>query len=160
MTNTKLSPHTTWLFAFGAVAVGIGASYAVAGLGQKVAAAVYFAVVAAGGFASTYFTRARVRGAVLSFLTAATVAAIAYFFLVDAIFREATTVVADAASGGAAHAEGVKAGAKLGQIFGIFVAAIVFLETTIAGIGGAIAGSSSRGKSGLAASSSLVRSAS
>jgi hypothetical protein len=97
---------------------------------------------------------------VLSFLTAATVAAIAYFFLVDSIFRQATTAVTDAASGGAAHVEGVKAGETFGKIFGIFVAAIVFLETTIAGIGGAIAGSSSRGQSGLAAASSLARSAS
>lgn len=157
--NTKLSPHTTWLFAFGAVAVGIGASYATAGFGQKVAAAVYFAVVAIGGFASTYFTRARVRGAVLSFLTAATVASIAYFFLVDAIFSGATSAVADATQTGTAHAQTVDAGAKMGKIFGIFVAAIVFLETIVAGIGGAFAGNKVRGQGGFAALGAMAKSA-
>src|SRR4051794_27151468 len=101
MTNensTKLSPHTTWLFAFGAVAAGIATSYALAGLGQKVSAAVYFAVVAIGGFGSTYMTQARVRGAVLSFFVAATAAAIGYFFLVDHIVSHGTTALTDAAS--------------------------------------------------------------
>jgi hypothetical protein len=154
--ETKLSPHTTWLFAFGAVAAGIATSYALSGLGQKVTAAVYFAVVAAGGFASTYLTRARVRGAVLSFLTAATVAAIAYFFLVDSLFSTATSVVADA---GGAHHQGLEAGAKLGRTMGIFVAVIVFLETIVAGIGGAVAGDKSRGAGGLAALGAMARSA-
>ena len=157
--TTKLSSHTVWLFSFGAVLAAIGASYAVAGFGQKAAAAVYFAVVAIGGFASTYQTRARVRGAVLAFLTAASLAAVAYFFLVDQVFRTATTAVADAASGGAAKAQGAEAGAKFGQIFGVFVAAIVFLETIVAGIGGAIAGSKARDKGGLAALGAIARTA-
>ena len=157
--SNKLSSHTTWLFAFGSIAAGIATSYALSGLGQKVTAAVYFAIVAIGGFASTYLTRARVRGAVLSFLTAATVAAIAYFFLVDHIFRATTTVMTDAVSGGQAHVQGVQAGAMFGRVFGIFVAAIVFLETTVAGIAGSIAGAKSRGGSGLAALGAMARSA-
>ena len=44
-TQTKLSPHTTWLFAFGSIAAGIISSYALSGLGQKVTAAVDFAIV-------------------------------------------------------------------------------------------------------------------
>lgn len=158
-TTTKLSPSTVWLFAFGSTIAAIGASYAGAGLGQKASAAIYFAVVAIGGFASTYLTRARVRGAVLAFLATAAVAAVAYFFLVDHIFRTATTVIADAASTGAQHAQNVEAGAKMGKVFGVFVAVIVFAETIVAGIGGAIAGSKVRDTGGLAAVSALGRAA-
>src|SRR6476659_8158770 len=68
--DNKLSAHTTWLFALGSIATGIGASYALNGLGTKVTAAVYFAIVALGGFASTYLTRAKTGGAILSFLVA------------------------------------------------------------------------------------------
>jgi len=157
--SSKLSPHTTWLFAFGSVAAGIVASYALAGLGQKVTAAVYFAIVAIGGFCSTYLTRARARGAVLSFLTAAAVAAVAYFFLVNSLFASATTVMSDAASGGAATTEGARAGATLGKTMGIFVAVIVFLETIVAGIGGAVAGKKARGSGGLSALGAMAKSA-
>jgi len=158
-TNSKLSPATTWLFAFGSIAAGIATSYALSGLGQKVTAAVYFAIVAIGGFASTYMTRARVRGAVLAFLTAATVAAISYFFLVDHLFKTATVVMSDAVSGGQAHEQGVAAGATFGKVFGVFVAVIVFLETTVAGIAGAVTGAKSRGETGLAALGAAARSA-
>ena len=162
MTTTdsqKLSPHTTWLFAFGSIAAGIASSYALSGLGQKATAAVYFGVVAIGGFASTYLTRARTRGAVLAFFTAAAVAAVAYFFLVDAIFRTSTTAMADTMSAGAAHAQGAQAGAQMGKVFGVFIAGIVFLETIVAGIGGAIAGAKSRGMGGLAALGAMTKSA-
>ncbi|MBS1122002.1 MAG: hypothetical protein H6Q90_4230 [Deltaproteobacteria bacterium] len=158
-TSSKLSPHTTWLFAFGSIVAGIASSYALSGFGQKVTAGVYFAIVAIGGFASTYATRARTGHAVLAFLTAAAVAAVAYFFLVDAVFRQATTTMSDAVSGGAAHTQGVAAGAAMGKTFGIFVAVIVFLETIVAGIGGALAGAKSRGAGGLAALGSLAKSA-
>ena len=157
-TDSKLSAHTTWLFALGAIATGIAASYALNGLGQKVTAAVYFAVVAIGGFASTYMTRARVRGAVLAFVTGAALAAIAYFFLVSSLFEHTTTVMTDTVSGGAATAQGAKAGAAIGKTFGIFIAAIVFLETIVAGIGGAIAGGKVRGQGGLAALGAMARS--
>jgi hypothetical protein len=158
-TSSKLSSHTTWLFAFGAVAAGIASSFALQGLGQKVTAAIYFAVVAIGGFASTYMTKARVRGAVLSFVVAATAAAIGYFFLVDHIVSTATTVMTDTVSNGSAHEQGVQAGAAFGKTFGIFVAVIVFLESIVAGIGGAIAGDKARGQGGLAALGSMARSA-
>jgi len=157
--TNKLSKHTTWLFSFGAVAAGIVASYALQGLGTKVTAAVYFAIVAIGAFASTYLTQARVRGALLSFFSAAAVAAVAYFFLVSHVFESATTMTADAISNGQATAEGAKAGATLGKTFGIFVAVMVFLETMVAGIGGAIAGKKARGAGGLAALGALAKSA-
>ena len=158
-TTTKLSRHTAWLFAFGSIATGIVASYALSGLGQKVTAAVYFAIVAIGGFLSTYMTEAKVRGAVLTFLTGAAVAAVAFFFHVSHLMESATTLATDAVSGGQAHAEGAKAGAAMGKTFGIFVAAIVFLETIVAGIGGAIAGGKVRGQGGLAALGALAKSA-
>jgi hypothetical protein len=158
-TESKLSAHTTWLFAFGAIATGIAVSYALAGLGQKVTAAVYFGIVALGGFGSTYLTRARTGGAILAFLVGAAVAAGSYYLLVDHIFRDATTVMSDAVSGGQAHAQGVQAGAQLGKTMGIFVAAIVFLETIVAGIAGAVAGVKSRGQGGLAAIGRAARAA-
>ena len=159
-TNQKLSSHMVWVFALASVAAGIGASYAAAGLGQKAAAAVYFAVVAIGGFASTYLTAARVRGAVAAFLAVGALAGIAYFFLVDQIFRTATVALTDAASGGAAHAQGVEAGATFGRFFGIVIGAIVFLETIVAGIGGAVVGDKVRGKGGLEALRGVTRAAS
>ncbi|MFT3693635.1 MAG: hypothetical protein QM831_10880 [Kofleriaceae bacterium] len=157
--STKLSQHTTWLFAIGSIAAGIGASYALSGLGQKVTAAVYFALVAIGGFLSTYMTRAKTGGAILSFLVGAVIAAGGYYFLVKGVVSGATTVMTDAASGGQAHSQGVQMGAQMGQTMGIFVAVIVFLETIVAGIGGAVAGSKSRGAGGLAALGAMAKSA-
>ena len=158
-TKSKLSPHTIWLFAFGSIAAGIGASYALAGLGSKVTAALYFAIVAIGGFAGMYLSRAKFGGAVLAFFTVAAIAAVAYFFLVSTLFSSATVAVSDAASGGRAHAAGVEAGAVMGRTFGIFVAVIVFLETIVAGIGGAVAGAKSRGAGGFAALGAMAKSA-
>jgi len=160
MSNQKLSSHMVWVFALGSVAAGIGASYAASGLGQKAAAAVYFALVAVGGFGSTYLTKARVRGAVLAFFTVAAIAAVSYFFLVNSMFRTATVAVTDAASGGAAHQQGVEAGATFGRFFGIIVGAVVFLETIVAGITGAVIGDKSRGKGGIAAIQGMSRAAS
>lgn len=155
----KLSKHTVWLFAFGSVAAAIATTYALSGLGQKATAAIYFAMVAIGGFASTYLTKARVGGAVLAFTATAAVAAGAYYVLVDHMFRVVTSTATDLVSNGAAHAQGVQAGAQFGHTFGIFVAAIVFLETIVAGIGGAIAGGKSRGAGGFAALGALAKSA-
>jgi hypothetical protein len=162
MTNTstqKLSRHTTWLFAFGSIAAGLGASYALSGLGTKVTAAVYFAIVAIGGFLSTYLTDARVRGAVLAFFTGAGAAAVGYYMLVSKVMAAATSVATDVVSNGSAHAQGMKAAASMGHTFGIFIAVIVFLETIVAGIAGAVAGGKSRGQGGLAALASAARAA-
>lgn len=158
--DQKLSSHMVWVFALGSVAAGIGASYAASGLGQKAAAAIYFALVGIGGFAATYLTTARVRGAVAAFLLTAAVAAIAYFFLVNSIVATATTAMTDVASGGQAHAQGAQAGATFGKMFGIIVAAVVFVETIVAGIGGAIVGDKVRGKGGIAALQGMSRAAS
>lgn len=160
MSNQKLSSHTVWLFAIGSVTAGIGASYAASGLGQKVTAAIYFALVGIGGFASTYLTTARVRGAVAAFIATGALAAIAYFFLVSALVSTTTTVMSDAVSGGQAHAQGAQAGATFGKMFGIIVAAIVFIETIVAGIVGAVIGDKTRGQGGMAALKGVTRAAS
>ena len=144
MSNQKLSSHMVWLFALGSVGAGIGASYAASGLGQKAAAAVYFAVVAIGGFASTYLTHARVRGAVAAFLAVGAIAAVAYFMLVDQFFRTAATAVTT-------DAQGAQAGATFGKFFGIVIGAVVFLETIVAGITGAVVGSKVKANGGLPA---------
>jgi hypothetical protein len=161
MTNSgkQLSSHTIWLFAFGSIAAGIAASYALSGLGQKVTAAVYFGLVAIGGFGSTYLTNARIRGGVLAFLIAGAVAGVSYFFLVDHIFRTITTATVDATSMGQAHAQGVDMGNAFGKTFGIFAGAMVFLETIVAGIGGAVAGSKAKGSGGIAALGAMAKSA-
>jgi hypothetical protein len=160
MSKQKLSGSMVWLFALGSVAAAIGASYATTGLGQKVSAAVYFAIVAIGGFGSTYLTKARVRAAVGAFLLTGAAAAIAYFFLVNHIVASTTVAMTDAVSGGQGHQAGVQAGATFGKFFGIIVAAVVFLETIVAGITGAVIGGKSRDKSGLAAVSAMTRAAS
>lgn len=158
-TDTKLSPHTTWLFAIGSIAAGIAVSYALSGLGQKATAAIYFGIVAIGGFCSTYLTRAKTGGAILSFLAGGVVAAGSYYALVSHFVHAATTTMGDMASAGQAHAQAAQAGAQMGQTLGIFVAVIVFLETIVAGIGGAVAGAKSRGAGGLSALSAMAKSA-
>lgn len=163
--DQKLSSHMVWAFALGSVAAGIAASYAASGLGQKVTAAIYFALVGIGGFASTYLTKARVRGAVLAFLAVGVLAAVSYFFLVSSVVQQATTVMSDAVSNGQAHAQGAQAGAHqanalAGKMFGIIVAIVVFLETIVAGIAGAVIGDKSRGQGGVAALKGMTRAAS
>jgi hypothetical protein len=157
--DNKLSQHTTWLFAFGSIAAGIATSYALSGLGSKVTAAVYFGLVAIGGFLSTYLTKAKTGGAILSFLAGSVVAAGGYYFLISSLFSSATTAMGDMASAGQAHAQASQAGAQMGHTMGIFIAAIVFLETIVAGIGGAIAGAKSRNAGGVQALSAMARSA-
>lgn len=146
----KYSRHTVWLYALAAVALGIGGAYATHGLGPKVTAGVYAAIVGGAGFASTFTTRARTRGAVAAFLLAGLAAAAIYYVLVSSVFAAATTAATDAVSGGDAHAhaEGAKAASVFGRFFGAFAAIIAFLETTIVGITGAVAGSAAKQQAG------------
>lgn len=156
--DKKLGAGVTWLFAIGGVAAGIALSFALQGLGQKATAAIYFAIVAAAGFGSTYLTRAKFGGAAVAFAVAAALAGVGYFFLVDHFMRAATTVMTDAVSMGNAHAAGVEAGAMFGRTFGIFAAVIAFLETIIAGLIGSFAGARAKGTGGFAAAAALARS--
>jgi len=141
--SKKLAPSLAWLFALGAVVAGIALSVALNGLGQKVTAAVYFAIVAAGGFASTYLTRARLGAAIGAFAFASVAAAVGYYALVSHVVASATTVMADTMSAGSAHAQAAASGSVMGHFFGIVIAVVVFLETIVAGIVGAVAGAKS-----------------
>jgi hypothetical protein len=136
----KYSRHAVWLFALGAVALGLAASVATQGLGPKVTSAVYAAIVGLAGFGATFATRARMRGAVGAFLLAALIAACAYYAVVSYVFSTVTTAMTDAVSAGAANDAGQQAGTFFGRFFGAFAAVVAFLETSIVGIGGAIVG--------------------
>jgi hypothetical protein len=153
--KSKLSPHTVWLFAIGSIAAALGVSYALSGMGQKVTAAVYFAIVAVGGFLSTYATRARVVSAILAFLLGAGAAAGGYWALIASLSHSVTNAV----TAGSTDAAAVHAGNQMANTLGIFVAVIVFLETFVAGCAGSVAGAKSRGQGGLAALASATRAA-
>ncbi len=104
-------------------------------------------------------TRARLGGAIAAFVVGAAIAAGAYFELVQHLMSAGVSAMTDVTSAGQAHAQGVEAGAAMGKMFGIFVAVVVFLETIVAGIGGAVAGSKSRSGEGLAALGALAKAA-
>jgi hypothetical protein len=130
----KLSPRFVWLFAAGALVLGIVAVYATAGMGAKVTAGVYGVVVAALAFASTFTTSARTRTGVLAFLLAAVAAGAIYFVLVSSVVADATTAVAGT------DAEAVAAGTAMGNFLGAFAAIVAFAETAFFGIGGVVFG--------------------
>jgi hypothetical protein len=147
----KLNRHTVWLFALGAVTLGIAAAFATQGLGPKVTSAVYAGIVGIAGFASTYATQARTRAAVGAFLLAGLIAAIAYYLVVSYVFSTVTTAMTDVVSGGQAHEAGKQVGTLFGRFFGAFAAVVAFLETSIVGIGAAVAGARAREQGGLTA---------
>lgn len=141
-----LHPQTTWLFAFGAVAVGIGVGFLTRHMSPKISAAIYAAIVGAAGFGSIYLTRARLRDAVLAFFVAAAACAVLYYFVVSSLIGGATTTLTDAVSGGQQHEQAAKMGSVFGRFFGVFAAAVAFLETLVGGIVGAVWGNKLRGK--------------
>src|SRR5262245_23135060 len=112
----KLSSGFVWLFALGAVLVGIAGAYATADLGSTVSSAVYFGIFAIAGFAGTAFTKAKAWAGVVAFLLAASMAAGTYYW----ITMQAVSETAGALGGG-------EAGGMLGAAIGIFVAAITFV---------------------------------
>jgi len=142
----SLHPQMPWLFAFGAVAIGIGVGFLTRSLNPKISAAIYAGIVGLAGFGSMYLTRARLGTAILAFFVAAAACAGLYYALVSSIMGDATSVMTDAVSGGQAHEEGVKIGTTFGRFFGVFAAAIAFLETFVGGVIGAVAGSRMRAR--------------
>jgi len=141
-----LHPSMTWLFAFGAVAIGIGVGFITRHMSPKISAAIYAAIVGAAGFGSMYLTRARLRDAVLAFFVAAVACAALYYLVVSSVIGGATTALADGVSGGQQHGQAAQMGSFFGRFFGVFAAAVAFLETLIGGIAGAIWGNKLRGK--------------
>ena len=68
--DKRLSHHYVWLFALVAVVGGVGLSFATAGAGVKVSAAVFFAFVGLMAFLGAYLTRATALQAIGPFLLA------------------------------------------------------------------------------------------
>ena len=134
-----------WVFAVGAVLVGLGASWATAGMSSKISAAIYFGVFSLAGFAALYLTRAKTVIGVLAFILAAVASGVFFHIIVSSMISEAVTVTATVA-GGPADA-GAAMGSTMGSIMGAFAGVIVGLETLIAGLGGVIVGARQRRRS-------------
>ncbi len=129
-----LDGKLVWLFALAAVALGIAATYATAGLGAKVSSAVYFGVFAVAGFLATLLTQARTGIAVLAFLVGSVMSAGAYFYVASSTVASAAGSVAAAGGGDAA------VGSALGAFVGAFVAIVTLVVSLVGGIGGCVAG--------------------
>lgn len=137
----KLNGNLVWVFAAGAIVLGIAAAWVTASMSNKVSAAVYFGVFAGAGFLSVFLTKSKTGVGVIAFVVAAAASALIYYIIVMSAFAEATTTMVTAA--GAAEEAG-KAGAAMGTTMGLFAAGIIFLDTLIAGIGGCIVGAKQR----------------
>jgi hypothetical protein len=148
--SQKLPANTVWLFALAAAVLAVGSSFLTTKLPWHVAQGIYFGIFAVGGFLATYLTRSGTGRGVLAFLAGSAAVATLYFLVVAQAVDAATasaTVLADDAT----RAEAAEASATMGTIMGGFVAAVSFLATAIAGIGGCVAGSRFKRSGGLAA---------
>ncbi len=125
----KLNAHYVWLFALGAVLIGLGGAYATAGLGAKVSSGVYFGTFLVSSFAATALTKAKALLSLAAFLLASLLSAAAYYFIALQAVTEATQAVGV-----------VEAGGALGAALGFFVAATTFVVSASGGVGGTLAG--------------------
>ncbi len=125
----RLGAGWVWLFALGAVLLGIGSAYATAGLGAKVSSAIYFGVFLACGFAATVLTKAKALVCVAAFLLASIASGAAYYWVAMQAMVDATNALGAGEAGGA-----------LGAAVGIFVAIVTFGVSARGGVGGVIAG--------------------
>ncbi len=140
----KLNGNLVWLFALGAVGLGIAGAYITAGMGNTVSSAVYFGVFAVAGFAAMLLTRSKTAVGVLAFVAAAIASAVIYYFLVSSIMGEATTVMTSAV--GAKSSEANMVGGVFGTAVGLFAAGFILIASLVSGIGGCIAGARQRRK--------------
>jgi len=131
----KLHAGYVWLFALGAVLLGIGGAFATAGLGAKVSSAVYFGVFLLSSFVATVFTKANVLVSLAAFLAASLVSAAAYYFVALQAVAEATQALGAAEAGGA-----------MGAAIGIFVAVVTFVVSATGGVSGTLAGIRARAR--------------
>lgn len=131
-----MHPQLVWLFALGAVLLGGISGYVTQGASAGVASAVYFGIFSVSAFAAMALTRAKALLGVGAFLAASLCAAAGYYFMV-------ASATAEAASQLGASGEGIGA---VGSVMGGFVAVIVALGTTVAGITGVVAGNKFRKK--------------
>lgn len=148
--SQKLPASTVWLFALGAAALAVGTSFLTTSLPWHVAQGIYFGIFAVAGFLATYLTRAGTGLGVLAFL-AGSAAVGALYFIVVAQAVDAATASATVLADDATRAQTAEASATMGTVMGGFIAAVSFLATAIAGIGGCVAGSRFKRSGGLAA---------
>jgi hypothetical protein len=136
----KFSSRMVWLYALGAVAVGIGLSLALQGVSGKASAAAFGGVMVLAGVLSTLTTKASTGRAILVFLVTGVLAAIAAYVVVSQVIGSATTQLATAASLGKQQVAAAHAGGVMGTFFGVFAAIVALLETFIGGLIGALVG--------------------
>jgi hypothetical protein len=132
MGTGKLNSNLVWLFALGAILLGVGGGYVTSGMGTKVSTAVFLGVFSIAGFCAAYLTQAGTGKAIGAMVLAAVGTAVIYYFVISAITAKAVDV--------AAMGQGGDAGGVMGSFFGGFAAVIVLLETLVAGIAGALVG--------------------
>ena len=140
----KLNGNLVWLFALGAVGLGIAGAYITANMGSTVSSAVYFGVFAVAGFAAMLLTRSKTAIGVLAFIMASIASAVIYYFLASSIMAEATNVMTTAVGAKASEAKMVSG--VFGTAVGLFAAGFTLLASLISGIGGCIAGARQRRK--------------
>jgi hypothetical protein len=129
MMNDKIgtmSSGLVWIFALGALVIGLAGGYATAGLGAKVSSAVFFFAFAATGFGATLLTRAKTWLAAVAFVLASLVAAGAYYGIASSMISSSASAGTDAG--------------LFGAFLGAFVALITLIVSLIAGVGGCVAG--------------------
>ena len=130
------------LFAIVAVALAIGSGYATADMGQTVGLAIYFAIFAIAGFASSFATKAGKGMAILAMIAAALVTGACYYGIVSSTMAEATEALSTGV--GAEGDQAAEAGGILGTFMGVVVAVVAMGDALVAGIGGAIAGAKAK----------------
>lgn len=113
-----------WLFALGAIVLGVAGAYATAGLGAKVSSAVFFFVFAGAGFGATLLTKAKTWMATAAFVLASLLSAGVYYGI---------------ASGAMSAEAGAEAG-MFGAFLGAFIALITLVVSLVAGVSGCVAG--------------------
>jgi hypothetical protein len=138
----KMNGGFVWLFALGAIVLGIGSAWLTASMSNKISMAVYFGVFAAAGFLAILLTRSKTGVGVLAFFLAAAVSATVYFFIVSAVMADATYTMTSAV--GASSGDAQQVGSLMGKAAGWFAAAFIFLDTLVAGIGGCLFGAKQR----------------
>lgn len=141
----RYSPVLAWAYALGALAVGALIAMTMKSLPPKIYTGIYAALIGGAGFAAAFTTRARLRSVVGVFFVVGLVAAVTNYAIVSYFFKHAVSAMGNAmVTNDAGRANTAEAAGFMGRFFGIFAAAIGFLETFIVGALAAKAGSKAR----------------
>lgn len=115
-----------WIFALGAVAIGVAGGWATAGLGSTISSAVFFGAFLVAGFLGVFLTKARTGIAVLAFMAASALTAGVYYAIAAGV------------------GTGQDTGA-LGAFLGVVLAVVALAVSMVGGISGCIAGARFKG---------------